>query len=254
MKQIEPRTYRNHFRKENLVYFSVKVKEADVLIGLTSSSFYSDLPMEMFLVLSNLIFQLETYISRNPEFQTSLVPLKSDAKACPIVKDMLAASEIASTGPMAAVAGAVNLHLAKALVKNAKPEEWLIENGGDVYYKFNHEANFAIYAGNSPLSGQIGIKIPRSNFPVGVCTSSGTVGHSFSFGKADAACVVCRDVCLADAFATQLGNRISKPEDLEINVTAFATNPLVTGTLAVLGDRCAMAGDIQFGLLDNNLV
>lgn len=254
MRQVEPRTYRNHFRNENLVYFSVKVKEADVYIGLTSSSFYPGLPGEMFMVLSNLMFQLETHIAINPEFQTSLVPLKPDVNDCPIVKDMFDASEKAGTGPMAAVAGAINLYLAKALVKYAKPEEWLIENGGDVYCKFNHEVNFAVYAGKSPLSGIIGIKIPGSHFPVGVCTSSGTVGHSFSFGKADAACVVCSDVCLADALATQLGNQISNPDDLEGMVSLFSQDPLVMGSLAVLGDRCAMAGDIQFTLLNNNLV
>lgn len=42
-----------------------------------------------------------------------------------------------------------------------------------------------LFAGKSPLTGKIGLKFePGSS--LGICTSSGTVGHSLSFGKCDA--------------------------------------------------------------------
>ena len=44
--------------------------------------------------------------------------------------------------------------------------------------------------------------------PMGICTSSGTVGHSLSFGKADAVCVKAKSVSLADAAATAIGNMV----------------------------------------------
>jgi len=70
------------------------------------------------------------------------------------------------------------------------------------------ECSIAIFAGQSPLSYKVGLHLPAALMPVGVCTSSGTVGHSLSLGKADAAVVVAKSTPLADAVATRLGNEV----------------------------------------------
>ncbi|GAI49814.1 unnamed protein product, partial [marine sediment metagenome] len=66
-----------------------------------------------------------------------------------------------------------------------------------------------IFAGRSPLSQRIILKIEAKENYIGVCTSSGTVGPSLSFGKADAVTVISDSVLLADAAATAVGNIIN---------------------------------------------
>jgi len=63
-----------------------------------------------------------------------------------------------------------------------------------------------LYAGESPLSGELGFKIKFGKTPMGICTSSGTVGHSISFGRSDSVYCFCRRGKYADALATSIGN------------------------------------------------
>ena len=94
-------------------------------------------------------------------------------------------------------------------------EEIIIENGGDLLV-FSREARVvAVYAGeDSPFSFRIGIKLPPGK-KWGVATSSGIVGHSLSFGKADAVVVVAESSAVADAWATSLANRVQEKEDIK---------------------------------------
>jgi ApbE superfamily uncharacterized protein (UPF0280 family) len=90
------------------------------------------------------------------------------------------------------------------------------------------------------------MRIVAQRTPVGVCTSSGTVGPSLSFGCADCATVLAPDAALADAVATGLGNRIQGHGDLEAAVEWAMGVCGVTGVVAVLGDRLAARGEVEF--------
>ena len=83
-----------------------------------------------------------------------------------------------------------------------------MENGGDVFIKPKKNRCVAIYAGKSVFSNKIGIAISHDKGEYGVCASSGTVGHSLSFGKADAAVILSKDAVLADAVATATANAV----------------------------------------------
>ena len=100
---------------------------------------------------------------------------------------------------MAAVAGAIAEHVGGDLLSYT--EEVIIENGGDVFIKTHGPVTVGVFAGNSPLSLRIGLRLNSMEAPLSVCTSSGTVGHSLSFGKADAVSVIARSCALADAAA-----------------------------------------------------
>ena len=63
-----------------------------------------------------------------------------------------------------------------------------MENGGDIPPQPNRQEDRDICR---KFQVEIGLLV-RRNVPCGICTSSGTVGHSLSFGKADAALVVSR--------------------------------------------------------------
>jgi ApbE superfamily uncharacterized protein (UPF0280 family) len=60
----------------------------------------------------------------------------------------------------------------------------------------------------------VGILLGPEETPCGICTSSGRVGHSISFGKADAVTIVAADAALADAVATQTCNMVQTEDDL----------------------------------------
>jgi len=156
--------------------------------------------------------ELESYIGRNPDFQTSLEPVGVEKGAPEIINIMADAAEKAGVGPMAAVAGAVSELLVREAVEMGA--EWIVvENGGDICIYGNRDFNLLVFAGKSPLSGKSGFSINPGEKSYGICTSSGTVGHSISLGDADAVSVFARSTPVADAFATAIANRVGEIRD-----------------------------------------
>lgn len=200
------RTYRRFQEQAGLVATQVVIQETDLHI-LASGSTTFDLKERATELVLQCRLQLEHYIVRHPLFLATLDPLPMDFLAPPLVREMLAAAQKAGVGPMAAVAGAIAEFVGKALAADGVAEI-IVENGGDLYVQRLKECSVAIFAGQSPLSYKVGLRLLPARMPVGVCTSSGTVGHSLSFGKADSVTVVANSTALADAVATRLGNEV----------------------------------------------
>lgn len=224
--------------KEGLVPFGVKVNETDLYI-------LAQTPLEREAKEAAIRFrqQIEHYIKKEPLFRESLSPLPLDPRAPDIVREMLAASQKAGVGPMAGVAGAIAEFVGKALL--ALTPEVVVENGGDIFLQSNSERRIGIFAGRSPLNMEVGIRIPPERTPVGICTSSGTVGHSQSFGKADAVCVVSPSATLADAVATSLGNVVRGKKDIEKALEEGRTISGVDGIVIIVGDVLGAWGDYE---------
>ena len=144
---------------------------------------------------------------------------------------------------MAAVAGALAECVGKDLMEHS--QEVIVENGGDVFIGSNSPINVGIYAGTSPLSNKIGVRIHCPGAPVAVCTSSGTVGHSLSFGKADAVVVIAASTPLADAAATSIGNTISKKSDMAFGIEIGKKIEGVLGIVAIVDDKLGLWGDVD---------
>jgi uncharacterized protein len=184
------------------------------------------------------------HIRQVPLFATSLSPLEPpEGELPPVLAELYEAGRLAGVGPMAAVAGAIAECVGRGL-RTCSPEV-VVENGGDVYLDVEDEVVVSVFAGTSPFSGRIGLRIPPSDKPLSVCTSSATVGPSLSFGEADAATVLARSAALADAVATGLGNRIRRSEDLEPALEWALAVPGVHGALAVFRDRLAVRGQVE---------
>jgi ApbE superfamily uncharacterized protein (UPF0280 family) len=181
----QPRTYRHCVSSLDLVSFSVVVGETD--LHISASSDLTDEARRLIIKYRNL---LEGYIKEQPLFLSALEPLPAAQGAPSIVKEMVRAAHQTGVGPMASVAGAIAHYVSSELLELSP--ELIIENGGDILLRSKRERTVAIYAGDSPLSGKIGLKIKDAATPLGVCTSSGTVGHSLSFGRADAVVAVAR--------------------------------------------------------------
>jgi len=238
----EERTYRDLVKTDDLVKFEVIVKETDLLIRADK-----DLSQETRESVFRYRRQLETYIAMNPEFEKSLVPLRDDPHVPEIIQQMIRTSRLANVGPMAAVAGAMAESVSKDLLKLSK--EVIVENGGDIYLATSKERIIGIYAGNSPFSLKIGIIISPQETPLGVCTSSGTVGHSLSFGKADAVCILSKSGALADAAATSVGNIVQGKNDIELGLERGKEIEGVLGMLIIVGEKIGVWGSIKLAQL-----
>jgi hypothetical protein len=236
-EMYEERTYRNLVKTDDLVKFEVIVKETDLLVRAESN-----LLNETTESVLKYRHQLETYIAMNQEFEKSLTPLKDDLHAPKIVQEMIRASRLAQVGPMAAVAGAMAEWVSKDLLKLSK--EVIIENGGDIYLVTAKQRVIGIYAGDSPLSLKLGIVIQPEESPLGVCTSSGTVGPSLSFGKADAVCILSQSAALADAAATAVGNIVQEKKDIELGLERGKGIEGVLGALIIVGEKMGVWGNI----------
>jgi ApbE superfamily uncharacterized protein (UPF0280 family) len=162
---------------------------------------------------------------------------------------MLLAATNASVGPMAAVAGAVAERVGKSLQTVSR--EVVVENGGDVFLRARREITVGLFAGGSPLSMQMGMRIQPEDTPCGICTSSGKVGPSLSFGKADAVTIWAPSTALADAVATALANRVTAPEDIEPTLELAKTIHGLKGALVVLEDRIGVWGPVDIVRLTN---
>ena len=233
------RTYRSLVEPGELISFEVRIRETDMHI-LAGKELREEADAAVFQYRS----QLEGYIARHPEFALTLAPLPLDPTAPPIVKTMLAAGLAAEVGPMAAVAGAMAEYVGLALLA-AGAGEVVVENGGDIYFCRGQESVVGIFAGASPLSNRVGLKIAAGRMPIGICTSSGTVGHSLSLGEADAVTVLAQDTALADAVATLIGNAVQPGQSLEAALAKAPTVPGILGVVIIRGEELGAWGEVE---------
>ena len=210
---FEPRTYRNLMNRERFRFFNIVNKETDLWIGVTHNDYRQEIEQFITHKVSQYRSSLEKYIIENPSFRTSLAPLPLSENAPEIIKLMSHASASASVGPMAAVAGAVSEIVGDDIINSFNPRELIIENGGDIFLSIKEEILIQFYAGKNKDFEKIVVSIPPKDNRLGVCTSSGTYGHSFSFGKADSVTVICCSAAFADAWATSICNKIIVKDD-----------------------------------------
>jgi len=239
------RDYRNQVSAGNLATFSVQVRETDLHI-LASR----DVAAEAEAAVLRYRAQLEAYIADHPAFLPALVPQPLDPLAPPIAKEMLRAGVVAGVGPMAAVAGAMAEFVGRDLLAIEGVDEVSIENGGDIFLARRQECVVAIFAGASPLSNRIGLKIALGRMPLGLCTSSGTVGHSLSFGAADAVTVLAGSTSLADAAATRIGNVVRSVRDLDHALAVAKAIDGVQGVVVIKDEQLGAWGDVELLRLD----
>lgn len=189
--------------------------------------------------------QLENYISRCPSFVEALTPVKDDPTAVPMIRAMIGAGQAAGVGPMAAVAGVIAEYVGRDLLLGNYCDEVVVENGGDIFMQRHQDCTVAIFAGESSLSYRVGVRISVQDMPLGICTSSGTVGHSLSLGKADSVTVISRSTALADAAATRLGNLVGRSADIGPALATGAKIPDLIGVVIVVGEELGAWGEVE---------
>ncbi|MDH4067801.1 MAG: UPF0280 family protein [Dehalococcoidia bacterium] len=234
----EPRFYRHWIKDDDLVSFELTVKQTDLCIR--SRRNLKDKALDS---VQKHRGSLESYIGRHPLFLTTLQPYQAEAGAPAIVKEMARVSQLAGVGPMAAVAGAIAEAIGKDLL--AFSPEVIVENGGDIFMKISKKRLVGIYAGQSSFTKKIGLEIMPRETPLGVCTSSGTVGHSLSLGTADAVIVLSASTALADAAATALCNIVKCADDIPRAIEQAQSIEGLRGVITIVGDKMGIWGKVR---------
>lgn len=242
MEYIE-RTYRSLHQQGDLVHFQISILETDLDIGVKRERFSPEMISWVEELIKTQRFLLEQYIEKDPIFKTTLSPYQIQPEAPALAVEMAKAAQRAGVGPMAAVAGAFAQLVGQALARRSR--DVIVENGGDIFLRTARPRKVGIFAGTSPFTNKIALEVQPKQTPLGICTSSGTVGHSLSFGKADAVIILSPDTPLADAVATATGNLVQTTEDLQKAVDFAAGIPGVIGAVAIKEDKLAAWGQIK---------
>ncbi len=227
---------------KNLYSEHTIIKESDIFIK-------SDLKLAIDKAIESIKKNrkiLERYIKKHPDFKSSFKPIKINKDAPLIIRMMALAAEKSEVGPMAAVAGAL-ADLGLDDMRKIEAKVCVIENGGEISAYSNIQIDVGIYAGESILSEKIGFRLNPKDFPIGIGTSSGTVGHAFSFGVADAAIAIADNATLADAAATAIGNEVrgkDREKSIQNGLEVAETIEGVRGAFIILGDKAGTVGKL----------
>ena len=243
----EERAYRAWVKADDLIKIHIGEKETDLFILVDK-----DLTSEARKSIHKHRSQVEDFIKLYPDFKEALEPWpgstlrveKARWNGFPIIKEMIEAARIAGVGPMAAVAGAMAEFVGKDLLRHSK--EVIVENGGDIFLATRKTRTFGIFAGSSPLTGKLSFEIISPQAPLGVCTSSGTVGHSLSFGKADAAIIISGNTARADAIATACANIVKDERDVEKAANFASSQKDVLAAIVIKNELFASWGKAGF--------
>ncbi len=241
--QASRRNYRQDLCPTGMDHFTVTVKETDLWIAVDREARTADLPEKVERFVWQQRRLLETYIQKDPVFARTLRPYLADTGAPPIALEMVRAGNLAGVGPMAAVAGAFAQFTGEWLLKVCR--EVIVENGGDIFLRCSQPVKVGIFAGESLFGRRLAVKIKPQAEYCGICTSSGTVGHAYSQGRADAAVILADRVALADAVATAAANMVQDPEDLKKALHFTRGIRGVKGALLLLEDKMAAWGRIE---------
>lgn len=190
--------------------------------------------------------EIESFISKNPDFRWSLEPVGFPGRHPRVIELMIEAGRLAGVGPFAAVAGTLSQVAAEVAV-SAGAKNVMVENGGDISISGDQDFRVGIFAGKAKSSGKLGLIIRGWELPIGICTSSGSVGHSISFGDADAAVVVADEASLADAAATSVANVVKGGDEsgaIGRGLERAKEIPKIRGCLIVKGGHIGTWGRI----------
>jgi len=241
----DKRTYRELFKSKDLMSFRVRQKETDiyVAVGNRKEGNLKSIIAKTEKLVRDCRRDIENYIRNYPIFEVSFRPVVVDSDAPEIIKDMARAALLVNVGPFASVAGAIAGAVGREL--SGEISDVIVENGGDVFIKSSKPRKVGIYCGPDEISNRIGLEVYPADTPLGICASSGTQGHSFSFGRADLAVAISNSTALADACATAVGNLIKEKRDIARGIEFARIIEGIKGVVIIKDGQFGFWGDIK---------
>jgi len=236
----QPRTYRQELNRDRFYTFAVQYLETDIMIGVNHSAYCSPMKITCADTIRSVRKLVDNYATEHYDFLHSHQPVPEDPDAPPAVRKMIACGIQSGTGPMSSVAGLFAFETGRKMLEFYDIKELMLENGGDIYLVNNAIIYVTIFAGDSPLSNKLAIEVPPGEW--GISTSSGTVGHSVSYGRADAVTILCKDPVMSDAWATSIANRIQQEDDIEEVLKFVETHNEILGCVIIIKEKAGIRG------------
>ncbi len=184
--------------------------------------------------------ELEEFIAEDPFFRLTLEPYTKREDAPEIVRRMIDASSKVGIGPMSAVAGVISQLAVEAMIA-AGATYAIVDNGGDIALINDEEVLVGIYAGEI---NDFALKVEPRDTILGICTSSGKIGPSISFGNSDAVTVVSNNTSIADSAATAIGNHVTDGDSIDGAIENFRGIDGIDGLLIICDGRIGTWGDL----------
>jgi len=242
LKHYINRDYRNNLNNERFNFFNIKYREIDLLIAIDKNSSVEKIKNETFQFVKDLRIKFDNFINQNPIFQKSLKSIGKLESNNKIINYLIKISKKVNMGPMAGIAGAFSEYTGKFLLNNYNISEIIIENGGDIFLNTLKNVHISIFAGKSLLSEKVGLKIKPEETPMGISTSSATVGHSVSFGKADSVTICSKDTVYSDFLATKLCNMVKKDSDIDLVLDIAKKDKKIESAVVIYNNKAGFIG------------
>lgn len=241
------RSYRRMSPKKDEQSFQIVVEQTDLWItmGAAPLTHAREAALERVNALRG---QIRAWMLMDPRFAESLTPLPVPHEGPEIILRMCRAAAVMGVGPMACVAGGIAALTAEALLPLSP--DCIVENGGDSMLHSTKDRVVGLLSDPKNTS-RLGLHIKAGEFPLSLCASSASIGHSLSFGKAELVVVRSKDAFLADAAATAFCNMLQQPGDVEKVADAAAElhGEGIDGIFAQCGDRIAVWGQMELTAL-----
>ncbi len=202
-----------------------------------------DLIGDAVVAIKSARMDIERQIRKDDFFLTTLEPYDPDPDCPKVIRRMCDASRAAGVGPMATVAGTIAQVALEAMTSRGCDHGW-VDNGGDIALILREPATVEVFS--MPGAGSaVALEIePTNGAVIGVCTSSGRLGHSISLGDADASTAIASDALLADALATAIGNRVVDGPSLKTCFEPFKDMKGLIAALVLRDGEAAMVGKV----------
>jgi len=185
---------------------------------------------------------IERQIRKDRFFLTTLEPYDSELCTSETTARMCAAAKLAGVGPMATVAGAIAQAALDAMASEGCTHAW-VDNGGDIALVLESPITLEVFT--TPGSSKaFAFDLRTTGRKMGICSSSGRLGHSISFGDSDVAVAIADDAVVADAFATALGNEVKDRESLGRCFDTLNNTKSVIGGLVMMDGEVAIYGTV----------
>jgi len=238
MNKYSERFYRTDNKSDRWNSFTVRNETTDLYIRCSR-----DLSSIALKIIDKLRNEIRCHINKQLEFQTSFSPVERLENTTEIISLMYLASERSGAGPFASVAGAIAQITGTELLNYT--DDIIIENGGDIWMYLKEPAVVQILSDNMDFDGKTGILISPEETPCGICTSSGKVGPSFSFGKADSATIIGKCAATADAAATIAGNIVKDENGITKALNCATAIETVTGAVVIINNKMGIQGSVK---------
>lgn len=186
--------------------------------------------------------EIEQFIRKDRFFRITFEPYRCSKDEPEIIRKMCKSSEKLNVGPMSTVAGVIAEQAVKAMISKGA-QYAIVDNGGDIALFSYKTVNVGIYKGKQS-AGHFAFQVLPKNEIIGICTSSGNIGHSLSFGNADAVTVISHDISLADAAATALGNLVNTEKDIKGAFKVLENIGEIIGAMVIIDNKIGLWGDV----------